>query len=325
MLTSNIYTQFVKPRPFSFVTYYQNLDARRRKTHNQNSHFNLTKAYSSGNLSEGAKKRLKKCINSQVLRDISYLKSNRKRYPHRTTFLTLITLTLSSKQIHCDKFIKANLLNTFLVNCRRMFPNLSYVWKAEVQKNGNLHFHILSNIRLQSWEVQLLWNRIQDYYGYLADFKLKYNRTNPPSTDINYLRKIKNVQAYLTEYMAKNEDIRPICGKNWGASTDLLNVSYNSEFLTGQIEEELWKLNSISKIIKVEDKAINIIIPDMEKFTAAEFPQLYRSMFEPLESIPIFSKYSSQYNNMITSIKNLEYINTQLKTTKKNCHASTKI
>jgi hypothetical protein len=118
--------------------------------------------------------------------------------------------------------------------------------------------------------------------------------------------------------MAKNEDIRPICGKNWGASADLLNVSYNSEFLTGKIEEELWKLNSISKIIKVEDKAINIIIPDMEKFTAVEFPQLYKSMFEPLESIPIFSKYNSEYNNMITATKNLEYINTQKQNKIKN-------
>ena len=318
MNTSNVYTQFVKARPFSFVTYYQNLDAKRRKVQNHNSHLNLSTKYTAGNLSEGAKKRLKKCINAQVLRDISYLKSNRKRYPNRSTFLTLITLTLSSSQIHCDKFIKANLLNTFLVNCRRLFPNLSYVWKAEVQKNGNIHFHILSNIRLQTWELQLLWNRIQDYYGYLHDFKLKYNRSNPPSTDINYLRKIKNVQAYLTEYMAKNEDVRQICGKNWGASEDLLNVNYNSEFLTGKIEDELWKLNSISKIIKVEDKAISIIIPDMDKFNAIEFPILYTTMFEPLEKIPIFTRYNSQYINIINAANNLEYINTQKQNEFKN-------
>jgi len=303
--------QFIKARPFSFVTYFYNIDRSTSKRHNETSLINLSKKYSSNNLSEGAKKRLKKCINSQVLRDISFLKSNRKKYPHRNTFLTMVTLTLSSKQIHCDKFIKEKLLNTFLVNCRRMFPNLSYVWKAEVQKNGNLHFHIISNLRLQSWELQLLWNKIQDYYGYLEDFKKEYNRTNPPSTQICYLRKIKNVQAYLTEYMIKNEETRPICGKCWSASEDLLKVEFSSNFLAGRIEEELNKLESISKKITIEEKAITIIIPDLDKFNIIEFPMLFNAMFNPLEDIPIFTRYDDKYKSMFKAIDNLEFINTK--------------
>jgi hypothetical protein len=308
MLERN-YVQFIKPRPFSFVTYYQDIDRKPKKTINHNSHLNLSKAYKAENLSEGAKKRLKKCLSSQLLRDISFLKSNRKRYPRRKTFLTLVTLTLSSRQIHCDKWIKKNLLNTFLVNCRRLFPNFSYVWKAEVQKNGNIHFHIVSNLRLQSWELQLLWNRIQDYYNYLADFKEKYNRSNPPSTEIKYLKKIKNIQGYLTEYLLKNEDTRPLCGKNWGASEDLLKVNFSSEFLEGKIMDELFKLSSVSKIIKVEDKAISIIIPDMDKFNSIDFPLLHSEMFKPLEDIPIFTRYSESYKNMFNAIEKLEYIN----------------
>lgn len=303
------FVQFLKARPYSFVTYYQNIDRKQRKTINQNSHFNLTKAYKADNLSEGAKKRLKKCINASVLRDISYLKSNRNRYPNRKTFLTLVTLTLSSTQIHCDKWIKKNLLNTFLVNCRRLFPNFSYVWKAEVQKNGNIHFHIISNLRLQSWELQLLWNRIQDYYGYLDEFKEKYNRSNPPSTEIKYLKKVRNIQSYLTEYLLKNEDTRPLCGKNWGASESLLNVNYTSDFLEGRISDELFRLSTVSKIIQIEGKAISIIIPDMEKFNSAEFPLLYSEMFQPLEDIPIFTKYSESYKHMFNAIDKLEYIN----------------
>ena len=59
--------------------------------------------------------------------------------------LALITLTLPSAQRHPDEEIKSKLLNQFLIELKNKFQVRDYIWKAEKQENGNIHFHILIN------------------------------------------------------------------------------------------------------------------------------------------------------------------------------------
>jgi len=103
-------------------------------------------AYKSGTLTKGARKRLKASI--ELLIDISPKKwftvpSTGKRFQFQITFLTL---TLSSSQGNiADKTIVKTLLEPLLQQLRRKYKCKSYVWRAEKQKNGNLHFHITTN------------------------------------------------------------------------------------------------------------------------------------------------------------------------------------
>ena len=60
--------------------------------------------------------------------------------------LNLITLTLPSKQNeHSDNEIKHRALNNFFTQLRTKHNLVNYVWKAEKQKNGNIHFHIITD------------------------------------------------------------------------------------------------------------------------------------------------------------------------------------
>ena len=154
-----------------------------------------------------------------------------------------LTLTLQSKQVHSDKEIKAKCLNQFLTEIRQDYGVKKYIWKAEKQENGHLHFHILTDTFLPVFEIREKWNRIIGKLGYVRMYsermrKLsfseycelrwtekglqKLNKTerlknlkrafkkgtlekwrNPNSIDLESLKKVKNVGAYIGKYMSK--------------------------------------------------------------------------------------------------------------------------
>jgi hypothetical protein len=168
--------------------------------------------------SQGSRKRLKESLNkwidtvtyaTQLLRIKSVL-------PIRQH--TFITLTLSSPQIHCDKFIKRELLNKFLINARNNYNVKNFIWKAELQENQNIHFHLLSEGRVPHEQLRKDWNRFQECHGYVSRSNNFQFNHNPNSTDIHALQKIRNVSAYVGKYMSKESLERPICGHTWGRS-----------------------------------------------------------------------------------------------------------
>ena len=150
--------------------------------------------------------------------------------------LTFITLTLPSKQIHSDREIKSNALNHFLTLLRKRNNNINYIWRAEKQENGNIHFHIVADKYIDFAVLRSLWNRSINRLGYVDRYtehmrnncnsfesycsmyqkresmktmKDRYARgmatnwTSPNSTDIHGLSKIKNVLNYITKYLTK--------------------------------------------------------------------------------------------------------------------------
>ena len=150
--------------------------------------------------------------------------------------LTFITLTLPSPQIHTDNEIKSTCLNHFLTVLRNKYSVDLYIWKAEKQENNNIHFHILTNRFIKWQELRNEWNNIINKLGYVDRYQAKMKEffkdgfrmsensqdkrpeaaqrsayyqnlltgfTNPNSTDIHALYKIKNVAAYISKYISK--------------------------------------------------------------------------------------------------------------------------
>ena len=146
-------------------------------------------------------------------------------------------MTLSAKQHNTDEEIKSKLLNNFLTTARRSWKMKDYIWKAEKQENGNIHFHILTNVYIKHLDIRKVWNSIQNKSGFnyvdiysknmqeffkngfksfpndkrtkekqLAVYEENklINWTNPNSTDIHALYKIRNISAYMSKYLAKS-------------------------------------------------------------------------------------------------------------------------
>lgn len=188
-----------------------------------------------GVISQQTISKIKSAINlivSTADNKVFQLSSNSDVYNFKVNF---VTLTLPSKQIHDDVTIKNECLNQLLTEWRKREPSLRYMWRAEKQKNGNIHFHLLTNCFYHFKYLRADWNRICNKLGYVDRYsssfegmsfesycskfqstrvskKLLQHRyeegisagwRNPNSTDVHSIRKINDVAAYVSKYCAK--------------------------------------------------------------------------------------------------------------------------
>lgn len=190
-----------------------------------------------GDISKKAAKNVKDKVNWLV----QIAKKQKVKYPNGTISsnfrIALITLTLPSPQVHSDKEIKEKCLNQFLTEMRQKYGMKNYVWKAELQKNENIHFHITTDTFVNHVKVRNIWNRITSKLGYVQAYSEKMSKMSfaeyrtlresageksekkirvawasgssegwisPNSTDCKTVFKVKNLAAYLAKYLAKS-------------------------------------------------------------------------------------------------------------------------
>jgi hypothetical protein len=169
-----------------------------------------------------SKKKIRNALNNlYAISDIKrvYQRSTKKSFSFRLNF---ITLTLSSPQKHDDKFIKLKLLEPFLKWMQYNHNLNSYIWKAETQKNGNIHFHITTNIFIHYKAIRNKWNQLQSTYKYIPDRYTMYEEDVPNSTDVHSVRNAKQCIGYMQKYMTKSEpDKRQVNGQIWNCSKNL--------------------------------------------------------------------------------------------------------
>lgn len=161
----------------------------------------------SGLLCPHAKKRLTKALNLLVAiaqpKTVKAWKSD-KEFTFKVNF---ITLTLPSPQGSItDKELKKSCLDPWIKSMRRKHDLRSYVWRAERQFNGNLHFHITSDTYLPLDSVRDTWNRQLRRIGLMDAFREANGHERPNSTDIHSVQRIKNLAAYMVKYMSKDPE-----------------------------------------------------------------------------------------------------------------------
>lgn len=194
--------------------------------------------------------------------------------------VTFTTLTLPSIQVHSDEFIRRYLLGDFLRLIKQKYSVVNYIWKAEAQNNGNIHFHILADaylpntvsefipdtdVYLETGEINKLWNAILDRYGYIDNYRFlmfkNYNEgkikaeklafqvynmwSQPNSTDVHALKSKTKPEAYINKYIAKPEpNKRKITGRLVGCS-DTLKECFNYVDSYGENKECITALNDM--------------------------------------------------------------------------------
>lgn len=216
-----MYQNVLSISPGKIVDYWQYEGPAIRKRSVMPSLANLQNNNHNGVLSKNAKKRMLNAIDwllAYAVEKLVYQKSTKKKFKFKVGF---VTLTLSSKQNHSDTEIKKQLLNHFLVECRKRWEVIHYVWRAERQKNGNIHFHILTDKFIPYQELRNVWNRIQNKLGYVDTFTANTGKTDPNSTDVHSVVKIRNIRKYVSKYMSKQQEEEPIQGQIWGLSYSL--------------------------------------------------------------------------------------------------------
>ena len=197
---------------------------------------------SNGNMSASSRKRLRDKINwlcALSARRRVRVDRRSKEFDFKISF---VTLTLPAVQVHSHSVIKSKCLNLFLTNIREKFGVKNYVWKAELQKNGNVHFHLTFDKFIHYMQLRKYWNMAIGKLGYVASYREKHkalsfeayckmynyssvegrarakkaynygvstNWTSPNTTDVKSVKNVDNLAAYLSKYLAK-----PLSGKN---------------------------------------------------------------------------------------------------------------
>lgn len=192
-----------------------------------------------GEMSKETKRKVKKMIDNFCTGVLAMKKVFIEKFGSSQINLTFVTLTLPSQQKHTDNEIKRTLLDHFLIICKRKYKHFEYFWRAEKQKNGNIHFHILTNYYIPHQWLKNTWNTVCEKLNYISEysknmqkmpFEEYYNKfgkhskksfkdiknyyirekkdgwRNPNSTDIHAVGKINNITNYVMKYVTKSVD-----------------------------------------------------------------------------------------------------------------------
>jgi len=194
------YTSYLQLRNSSLVYYNQaehdNNNSFKSNT-NSFSKSNRNSAYT-GQVKEGTKKRIRKALdlfmqstsNQQIFNPVSNRMINFR--------LAFITLTISNNTTQEHKFCYTNLLRPFLQWLDKTVKVNSYIWKAEVQKRGQIHYHLTISSFIHHTAIRDKWNYLQRKNNLIE------NNETPPSTEIKQVQKINNIEHYLAKYISKD-------------------------------------------------------------------------------------------------------------------------
>lgn len=183
----------------------------------------------SGKLSDGARKRLARAatLMAEACKPkwITNPVTGRLQH-HRMSF---ITLTVSSSENISAADGHKLLLADFLQWMRRSCGVKTYIWKAELQKRGQLHYHITTPTFIHYQEIRDKWNELQLNAGLLKEFAAQYGHVDPNSTDIHEVRHVKNIGRYMVKELCKTlQNEAETRGKIWDCSDNLAGVAYFS-------------------------------------------------------------------------------------------------
>lgn len=205
-----------------------------------------------GNLSANASRKLKNVIRWLIASSEwkhTYEKKHKGKVPWK---INMITLTFHENMI--DDNLARQLLSKWLEMAKYRWEMHLYIWKAEPQSRGAIHFHISTNTYIPHTEVKYTWNRLLKKHG--------LNEMHDNSTDVHAVINCKSHENYLSDYFLndkKHEGRRKIKGKLWGCSHALSQAG--KDFITME-EHEMKALEydnlNISLIMKyiVEHKQV---------------------------------------------------------------------
>lgn len=215
---------------------------------------NLVRGFVTKGISPATRRKIE--VRARVLGFISEdkrVKNNAGNFiTHRISW---ITLTLPSEQIHEDAEITKKCLSPFLDLCRKSGFLSNYLWKAEKQKNGNIHYHIMTDSFVSKNFLYRIWLLSVNKLGYVDRYHDRFakmdlhtykrqsfnigvpdsvimkrfwkgNRNSwqaPPCLDMDNVSDLGGIQKYIAKYVSKEDkdSSNIVTGRTWGCSQAL--------------------------------------------------------------------------------------------------------
>jgi hypothetical protein len=166
-----------------------------------------------------------------------------------------------------------DILNVWFATIKKRYGKFNYIWVAERQDNGNIHFHMIADKRFPIGYINSLWVKNQMEHGVInvtavkklrqdhnTTFSklhkdLKYNLVsqylNP--VDIKTVKTIDGISCYLTNYVTKNE------GKFECAAWKSNNL-VSKLFTNKIIDKKLFDKTGVAKLNQITSRPRNVVI-----------------------------------------------------------------
>lgn len=204
-----------------FVTPYMNPQVRLER---RNKTGLVTTKNKPGTLSHYSKKNIEKKLTAWLTALQITASENKEIQKRKQRHPVFVTLTLSNKTTLTQKEVKRELLQQFIKQIKYNYNVQEVFWKAELQQNNNIHFHLIIDHYIPAKKIQSAWNNIQDKKGLLESYRKKYQKENPPSTHVKGIQDMESSIKYVMKYVMKNTDNAKIDGNVYRFSKKLSKI-----------------------------------------------------------------------------------------------------
>lgn len=184
----------------------------------------LAKKYTAKGLSATAKKDIRRRVDNWEHAVIASQQMWSKGRERRRRYFVLITLTLCAKQTEDDKTIKRRYLNVWLQNLERVHKGINWLWVAECQHNGNIHFHVVVDRWVAFEWIKHTWNRVMSNGDMVERYRARFHKDDPPSVNVKGQKAMGNPAAYITKYLTGEKKVRDMDGRCWGCCDRLRDL-----------------------------------------------------------------------------------------------------
>jgi hypothetical protein len=205
-----------------------------------------------GTFSTGAKKRMSRSIDiliqvSKITYGLNQVTGKRQRH-----FLSYITLTIPSHYNISAQQGYDLMLKHFLQWLRRTKKVNTYIWKAEFQERGQLHYHITTPAWIHYQEIKDKWNNLLRSNHLMEEYIKETGDSNPNSTDIHEVRNITGIAGYLKKEYYKSIQNQQTTGKIWDCSANLKSQKFFSVYFDMKLYYQSLKMEE-SQVIEFID------------------------------------------------------------------------
>lgn len=281
---------YIRPTYVVSLPEYVKPGGSRPKLH-RNSRKNLESNDHKGQLSQKAAQKIKNAVNWLVQASKPKRVYDAKSKRHFFFRVNFITLTIPAcENIPSDHFVKSQVFHPWLMYASKFFKLKNYVWRAEVQKNGMIHFHLVTDAFIHHKRIRKSWNKLLKEKGLLTDFTARHGHDNPNSTDVHSVKGVNNLGAYISKYVSKAaSDVRAITGRLWGCNYELSHECKTAANCdpdeTGKQIRSLIHWESNSKMLLSKPDAMG------KQFSVGEIYMLGEQLWKKLRDTPIGRAY----------------------------------
>lgn len=289
------------------VCYSENMLPKARQPWERNTTYLSSKKKSAKGLSVYSKKNIEKKITAFFAMletwNLTHTKQNYKdvRKPIFTT------LTLSQKSSMSAIEIKRKMLQRFLEVVKEKYKVKETFWKAELQKNQNIHFHLILDHFIDKIKIQQEWNKIQMRNGTISKYLKEHGNINAPSTHVEGIDNINEAVRYVLKYVSKDIEGPELRGNLYRFSKGFEKLKpFTHDNTINHISEfEDWLASESKNIIKsdyftiFETKKI-LGLDSLPAFLVNEFKDYYNELYKAIylpEKKPISDLHVNQANH----------------------------